>query len=334
MKKGILPIFFLFVSATVFGQVGANYITAFYPLDGNAVDSSGNGLDGQLFGPVATADRFGNPSGAPLFDGNNDYVELNNNNPVITTDSFTIAFWIKLNGQGGGQQSQNLVFSQRSNTTASYNTVAQIFMNNGSDTFTYALRSDANVFGDRIKLPASMFQYGQWYHVACTYTSNDVAAVYINGDLMYSLPFTQYGMFTGGVDFVSIGRHRYFDTNYGFLNGAVDDLRIYSTALNEQQIDSIYHGLSTGINEPTEDEAIHLYPNITTVNAVITVQVPPSLQRGNSMTIQVYNTKGQLVESDNIQESHQISFPVRGLYLVELIDDKIGFVWQGKVVVQ
>ena len=50
-------------------QVPTSGLEAYYPLDGDASDASGNGLDGTVVGATPAADRFGTPGAAFSFDG-------------------------------------------------------------------------------------------------------------------------------------------------------------------------------------------------------------------------------------------------------------------------
>lgn len=69
-------------------------LVAWWPLDGNAVDASGNGNDGQVLGPVPCEDRFGNPGGAMCFDGDlAQYINIGNR--VKPPFPFTITAWVK-----------------------------------------------------------------------------------------------------------------------------------------------------------------------------------------------------------------------------------------------
>ena len=52
-------------------------LQAHYRLDGNALDSSPNGLNGSLNGAMPTADRAGRTGKATLFDGTNDFISIN-----------------------------------------------------------------------------------------------------------------------------------------------------------------------------------------------------------------------------------------------------------------
>ena len=54
-------------------------LVAWWPLDGNAIDASGNGNDGLVLGPVPCADRFGVANGAMCFDGDpEDFIDIGN----------------------------------------------------------------------------------------------------------------------------------------------------------------------------------------------------------------------------------------------------------------
>ncbi|MCB9248560.1 MAG: hypothetical protein H6613_08440 [Ignavibacteriales bacterium] len=70
---------------------------AFYPFLGNANDFSGNQNHGIIYGPVAVDDRFGNSSGAYLFDGIDDYIKiLDSDNLSAVDQQLTIATWVKV----------------------------------------------------------------------------------------------------------------------------------------------------------------------------------------------------------------------------------------------
>jgi len=66
-----------------------NGLVAYYPLNGNANDESGNGNNGTVHGPVLTTDRFGKANSAYEFDGNG-YIEAYDNDSIDITNSLTI----------------------------------------------------------------------------------------------------------------------------------------------------------------------------------------------------------------------------------------------------
>ena len=74
----------------------------YMPMNGNAIDMSRNGLNGTIVGSVtATADRFGNPSGAMSFPGNtNSYIQVNDQ-PLLRPSSITLSAWVRMASQPG-----------------------------------------------------------------------------------------------------------------------------------------------------------------------------------------------------------------------------------------
>ena len=68
--------------------------TAYYKLDGDATDSSGNGYNGTaLNGVTWGAGKFDD---AAVFDGSNDYINLGNSLTSALTNSFTVSLWLKI----------------------------------------------------------------------------------------------------------------------------------------------------------------------------------------------------------------------------------------------
>lgn len=69
-------------------------LISWWPLDGNALDASGNDNNGQVNGAVPCDDRSGNPSGAMCFDADlGQYINIGNQ--VKPPFPFTMAAWIK-----------------------------------------------------------------------------------------------------------------------------------------------------------------------------------------------------------------------------------------------
>jgi len=66
-------------------------LAACYPLKGNALDASENHLNGIIYGAAPVPDFSGNPNGAYLFDGINDYLKV----PKIN-NARSISMWVKI----------------------------------------------------------------------------------------------------------------------------------------------------------------------------------------------------------------------------------------------
>lgn len=72
-------------------------------LDGDAIDDSSFANHGTAFGdPAATADRFGNPGWALLFDGDDDQIILAHSPSLNLREAATLAAWIRPAPTGNG----------------------------------------------------------------------------------------------------------------------------------------------------------------------------------------------------------------------------------------
>jgi hypothetical protein len=77
---------------------------------------------------------------------------------------------------------------------------------------------------------------GQWYHLAAV-AFNKTITVYINGAYSTDLPYT-----TSGITFNNTALGLLTDfAGYPLTSGTYDDLRIFNTALDAAQVQSIYN---------------------------------------------------------------------------------------------
>ena len=68
-------------------------LVAYWPMDGNAEDASGNGNDGTVSGATLVEDRNGNTNSAYYFDGVNDMINIGNN--VKPAFPISVSVWFK-----------------------------------------------------------------------------------------------------------------------------------------------------------------------------------------------------------------------------------------------
>ncbi|MEO1655302.1 MAG: LamG domain-containing protein, partial [Bacteroidota bacterium] len=71
-------------------------LVAFYPFNGNSLDSTDNQNHAEANGATLTEDRFGNPDAAYQFDGQDDFLSAPHIDPLnFSTQDFAISFWFK-----------------------------------------------------------------------------------------------------------------------------------------------------------------------------------------------------------------------------------------------
>jgi hypothetical protein len=189
---------------------------------GNANDTSGNSHNGTVQGAVLAADRFGMPMSAYHFDGISASIAVSDAPELALVGDATISVWIKPDA-----------LRKLSGIISKF----QVSGDNG-----YALRLGENApYGyydfDNTMLgvatPPSMIVAGQWQHVALVIKAG-AATVYANGapgvarTPGYTVMTNPHAL-RFGVDFLS----RWFA-------GSIDDVRLYSRALQDFEIEALY----------------------------------------------------------------------------------------------
>lgn len=208
-------------------------LVARYAFDGTAADSSGSGLHGSANGGVSFGP--GIHGQAALFNGTDGWVKVDHGGALtfdLDTQSYTVsAFYRSSNGAEG------TIIQDRfgSNHAVSYNIISRpgsLSANSWYGTGT-GTHFDAKHFAP--------YNDGQWLHVASTFDAvTGIKRLYVNGQVVAvalrpSEPFTP----TAGSS-LTIGG--YFGSDLivsSFLDGAIDELRIYNRALSNVEISEI-----------------------------------------------------------------------------------------------
>ena len=211
--------------AQLFGTTGTPIpAVAWYKLDGNALDSSGNGLNGTWSGAESYAEgKFAGSQGAS-FGGAS---RIDTTAKITGTEDFTFAAWVKIN------------------------THKSAYLVNQSDTLVSSLGRvlffDSTTFV-RVQFGATSTDYtvdtGVWTHMTLV-RSAGVATVYYNGDeagaqFANTNDLTNVTVQIGGTDRIA---------NRNSIS-VIQDVRVYSHALSPANIARIMTGQD---NEPLEE---------------------------------------------------------------------------------
>lgn len=223
---------------TVFAldSISCNCLVGDYQFLGNADDLSGNNNDGIPFGVTQVAGQSGQPNTAYRFTGsNNSYIELNNNQPVIQNDEFTIISVARKLGPGGGVDGRQALFSQRHDAVGG-STLSKInfFIEVPGDLIRCNLRKSTTGSDDLVTFPAPMDT--NWHCYAVTLDSLDSLKLYLDGSQVSSVQINQTGDFTTSIDYTQIGRHSYGgDPHRSYFNGDIDFVEIYNCYVDPTQ---------------------------------------------------------------------------------------------------
>ena len=201
-------------------------LVAYYKLEGNLDDSSGNGHNGTLAGNASLPAKYvSGPAGfgqGLLFDGTGGHqnVELGTFNPSAATGQLTVALWAKWDG--ASDQWQGLIGKR--DAWAVNDMMWHVEVNRDNGTIGFA-RTDVYPDSGGAKLPI-----GTWAHVAVTFDGT-TARFYLNGVQ------TGSGSFSFGLDTGAALHFGSDDPNGGnAFNGALDEIRLYDQVLTVAEI--------------------------------------------------------------------------------------------------
>lgn len=196
-------------------------------IDANIIyDRSGQANNGGFYnGATSTAKVAGKLGQAFNFDGTDDHIMVPNSTVLSNiTASTTLAAWVYLNTYtSGGTNTDIAVVVEKT---------SQYYMSIDSTT------GKLNIYLEGLTgshTPStSAVSLSKWAHVAVTYDQSNIRW-YINGVL--DKTSAQTGSITANGNAVKIGG----EPGYGrFLNGKIDDVRVYSRALSAAEVKQLY----------------------------------------------------------------------------------------------
>jgi len=202
---------------------GTEALVAYYPLENDVLDGSGNGNNGTIFGDPTFVE--GVAGMALKFDGAGDYVDCGINPILAITDAVSISAWIKVAVQGADHK----VGGNQDNANGGYK------MSVYNDKIEFEIRTAGNsAVLNRSVGGGTVIEVDVWYHVTGVYSLEDgYIRTYVNGELDRELLTTQaLGASPGSF---KIGCEPFTTGSYNF-NGVMDDIRLYNRALSEAEV--------------------------------------------------------------------------------------------------
>ena len=193
-------------------------LAAQYPLEGDALDVSGNGFDGTIMGdPNFIEGAIGQ---ALEFNGSDQYVDLGTFNPSLGSTQLSLALWAKWNDLSG--QWQGLIGKRDAwNTT---DTMWQIEAHRDTGVLSFARNGSSVASGDKV-LPV-----GEWQHVGVSFDGTN-AKFFIDGAV------TNEGGFSFGPGINAAVIFGCCQANGGNpFNGALDEIQIYDRGISDDEM--------------------------------------------------------------------------------------------------
>ena len=227
---------FFFVS---YSQVNLSLgLMAYYPFEGNAKDASGNNNNPVFNNATLTADRFGKPNTAYHFNGINSYIQIPNSESLNFKNQISLAVWVKPTGFNYGICHANSILSKGTADYLPGNYALRfddaLFTNGqgcSGEPLKDSVHENFRATGTPLKDYQGYVEKGQWYSLVYI-NDGGTAKLYVNCELKYSINFNE--KFTNEDD-LFLGKTSN-DMFPFWLNGDLDEVRIYDRALTQDEI--------------------------------------------------------------------------------------------------
>jgi uncharacterized protein YneR len=207
------------------GQTDPGDIIAYFPIDGDFNDASGNGVNWATIGNVSLGeDRFGNPNGAAVFGGG--WADLGSH--LIPFGPMSVSLWIKGNNDGGS----GYIASNGGESGARNG----FYLLSRNADLTFSIKNE-NGSGRWVE---HAWPTG-WNHIVATYDgtfSPNSSKLYFNGELVSEDSYST----TNGASQINnllIGAN---STNPGdgeSFQGLMDEIRLYNRELSASEIQEL-----------------------------------------------------------------------------------------------
>ncbi len=243
MKFSSLPLYL----TALLPIISSASLVAYYPLDTDASDASGNGFDGNvvdgtvIFGQTGANGNTGSSAAFP----DNGHIDVPFNS-ALNPSSFTVALWANASSTNGFASP----ITSRDDAGGGATTHGYILYNDNGGNWNF-WTGDGNPGWDTMS--GGSVTPNAWTHLAMTFdAATDTKSFWINGELASSETApNQYSQNGPESEDFHIGGGA--DTGKAFLfSGNIDDVSIWNTALDEAAILNIKdNGVASAIPEAT-----------------------------------------------------------------------------------
>jgi hypothetical protein len=233
-KKILITIFGVFSSLLILNLVSAAWssslndgLVAYYDFEetsGNLLDLTSNGFDGSVSGsPVRQVDTGGNRGYGYVFDGTNDYIEIDVANPLINSTQGTVMIWF------------NATYDPTNDTQ-------RALMGSDNEPEDFALLDDNDdefrtyVSDYFIQNNTEWWAAGDWVMIAVTWDYNTNTSFYLNGTRIKNASAPTNTLDTG---IVWIGGQRAAFPRY--WDGVISEVGVWNRSLTDTEITNLYN---------------------------------------------------------------------------------------------
>jgi len=254
---------------------GVSYTNLLMPFESNnsavAEDYSGYGNNGNVTGVTWTPKSV--VGGAYNFNGVNSSITVQNSMSLGGNGNWSeisIEFWV--NPAAPQRGSYIIARKMASNSTGSYVVGFQRSSREPANTLYWDITTNDGDDYSIYDTTATVIPTGVWTHVVCTFRSDTGLTIYINGTQAAnrSVQATIEGPTSNPLDYekdeqLFIGYSGDQSNSGGWLNGTLDDVRIYPKKLTPDQITQLYAETKDGLSNSSiivPQELNDIYQNV------------------------------------------------------------------------
>lgn len=220
-------------------------LVAYYPLDGNTDDGSGNGNNGNPQNVDYTTDRFGMQFSAALFSGQRG-IDSAIDCPTLDNLAYlpvTYSCWFRLDGHTVADgEVMTVIGREQSDFPGQEGAVALVSSQGLGFTNELTYITNPKLFHFNSFIPNT----NQWYHSVLTVDTNALISLFVDGSLYGTAQSSSSALagatplpFRIGASTLSTGNINVGAPRYCWL-GAIDDVRVYERALSANEIAQLY----------------------------------------------------------------------------------------------
>lgn len=221
----------------VFGQLNQGLESSFDFNDGNIADAVHH-KNAELSSALFAKDRFGNKKHAIYLQGTQASYVILGREDYLKPETGSISLWLKIENKifnGQGVMSNPVIFT-KSNPTDDFFEGYLIHIDIVANKLGFGMATDEQ--NQAACRTVDEITFNTWLHVVTTY-DKDSLKLFIDGELEASVakPFNPRFQKNEPVilgSFMNVKNERY-------LNGYVDDVKIYNRVLSLDEIQSLYH---------------------------------------------------------------------------------------------
>ena len=209
-----------------FENPGFESLVGHFSLDEEATDLSTYANSGLVIGALSTPDINGDSSGALMFDGEENMVVIPHKDQYNITNELTISALVNV------LEKKNSRILRKGSTNGDDKSPYTISMFNGVIEFDLAMVNGNGSGNLSYDLQSNKYELDEWTMITGV-LSGDKMYLYLNGDLV------EEGDAPGALN---TNGDQIFIGNY--FRGAIDDVRLYDTALTSKEIRELYNNYS------------------------------------------------------------------------------------------